>query len=376
MWRLMVYLIGAIHWAERAGAFLASLASPERALDVRQALSRWAPPARPGETLLVLASILVTGALLAESFGTSYFSLLFAVPVAVAAALTLLAVRLTRRFGFPLLHMVLFMALVGNVGLLVGASLDFGPAGLVALTGAFSKLPPLSLQTVWTKLTLAPFTYGGMLLGCNLGMWLAGRLTGDDPSVCQACTLRYATQYGPHNVGMVLGMFLAGGLMPALRMHLPAIAPALIMLALMSIGMAVGSLVGSERWPLILSAFAASPILAHGRAKAIGLIDRLRVPRRPAPDTGPAVESSRADTWAFARLWQRIIGPFGMTPSQANAAHGVAWRRWRVDLISKGRSAVHLAAMAFRCAGPLVRAVRARARHLASQLEKYTHRTR
>jgi hypothetical protein len=122
----------------------------------RQVLSRWAPPARPGETPLVLASILVTGALLAESFGTSYFSLLFAVLVAVAAGLTLLAVRLTRRLGFPLLRMVLFMALAGNVGLLLGARLDFGPAGLVALTGAFSKLPPLSLQTVWTKLTLEP----------------------------------------------------------------------------------------------------------------------------------------------------------------------------------------------------------------------------
>lgn len=373
----MVYLNGAIQWAERARAFLASLASSGRALDVRRVLSRWVPPARPGETPLVLASILVTGALLAESFGTSCFSLVFAVPVAVAAALTLLAVRLTRRFGLPLLHMVLFMALVGNVGLLLGARLDFGPAGLVALTGAFGKLPPLSLQTVWTKLTLAPFTYGGMLLGCNLGMWLAGRLTRDDPSVCQACTHRYATRYGPHNVGMVLGMFLAGGLMPALRMHLLAIAPALIMLALMSIGMAVGSLVGSERWPLILSAFAAPPILAHGWDKAIGLLDRLGVPRRPAPDTGPAAESSRARAWAFAGFWQRIIGRFGMTPSQPNAAYGVASRRWRVYLISNGRSsAVHLAGMGFRRAWPIVRAVGVRARHLASDLKKYGHRTR
>jgi hypothetical protein len=206
-------------------------------------------------------------------------------------------------------------------------------------------------------------------------MWLAGRLTRDDPSVCQACALRYATQYGPHNVGWSSGGFWRGPHARSQNAPSPDCA-------------GIDDARSDEHWhggresgrigkvavdSLRVCSFSDT---RAGRDKAIGLMARVGGSGRPAPDTGPAVESSRARAWAFAPFWQRIVGPFGVTPSQANAAHGVAWPRWRVYLISKGRSAVRLTGMAFRRARPLMRAVRMRAGHLASDLKKYGHRAR
>jgi hypothetical protein len=112
---------------------------------------------------------------------------------------------LARRLGSRCLHMAVFMAVTGGLGLLLGARLDFGAPGLVALADWCRVSPPLGVEGIRTVLAIAPWTYGAMLIGCNLGMGLSLLFWPGVP------VRPSVPRYLACNAGMVVGMFLAEG---------------------------------------------------------------------------------------------------------------------------------------------------------------------
>lgn len=197
----------------------------------------------PIEAWLVPGLTMALGLILAQSIGMdASFPWLVGIGIPLALYLVLLA----RRSGSHCLHMAVFMVVLGGIGLLIGARIDFGPFGLSTLTGWCSVLPALSLDAVWTKIALAPWTYGGMLVACNLGMALSSHLFGGPATGRRGLVLRFTAC----NAGMIMGMFLAEALMPGLETGITGTSAMAAMFLLMVSGMTAGMWAGwwSVQW--------------------------------------------------------------------------------------------------------------------------------
>jgi hypothetical protein len=202
------------------------------------------------EPFLVLAAGLVQVPLVVSGLGLEAMPLgprVFA--VALVLSLALAAAAFTR-YNLRLAHMLLYMLFVGNLGMLVGARLDFGASSLLALTHWCHMHPGLELATIIDKLAGAPWTYGLMLVGCNLGMllsdWIWAR-SQPHGTISAGRLAHYGTArcYLSCNLGMLAGMLIAEGLMPGGHHHHHiAVGGALAMVAIMAAGMSIGMLIG------------------------------------------------------------------------------------------------------------------------------------
>jgi hypothetical protein len=193
------------------------------------------PARRLGETWLLLAMTAALAILLAGSAGMGVGG---AMPAALPFV-ALMLLRLARRAQSHCLHRSVFMVAAGSIGLLLGARIDFGPLGLITLADWCTSPPALGFDVPWSTATLAPWTYAGMLAGCNLGMALSEYF------------LRSAADRGKSilhylacNAGMLVGMFLAEASVPLLTpMNAGGSAPA-VMFWLMVLGMTAGMWAG------------------------------------------------------------------------------------------------------------------------------------
>lgn len=177
------------------------------------------------------------------------------------------AARVGRRTGKRWAHMLVYMLLFGNLGMIAGAWLDFGSDGLVALTHWCHMHPGLAPADILAKLRGAPWSYGLMLLGCNLGMLLSDRLwrTHEVSRMVQRAALVHWRQhalaircYAACNAGMLVGMLLAEGGMPGGHHHHVETGAVLAMVMVMAFGMTAGMLLGwwaSMRGPLLAAKF-------------------------------------------------------------------------------------------------------------------------
>lgn len=118
--------------------------------------------------------------------------------------------RLAGRPAYRAVALLAFSAALGHLGFMLGLSLDFGAAGLLLLATWCSSQDLAGWRDGVQMVSLAPLSHVGMLIGCNLGMRLAGCERffsggiGSQPGlVFIAC-----------NLGMIMGMLLASGLWP------------------------------------------------------------------------------------------------------------------------------------------------------------------
>lgn len=111
--------------------------------------------------------------------------------------------------------LLIYSVALGHLGFMLGLMADFGTAGLLVLAAwCTSQGDSGWIASGWNDLAdmlrVAPLGHLGMLLGCNLGMLMAG---------CDRFYIGNARLPGPFvflvcNLGMVMGMFVAVGLWP------------------------------------------------------------------------------------------------------------------------------------------------------------------
>jgi len=192
------------------------------------------------DSLILLAASLALAILLVESAGLdpalrTALTWIAAMPM-VAVALGTIA----RNRNMRCLHMAVCAAVLGGIGMLAGAWLDFGRFGLAALADWCSALPPLSLDTFASRFAPAPWTFLGMLVGCNLGMAVSSTTLGRIATPRSALMARVAFC----NAGMVAGMVLAEAMLPASLSGFTGIPAPLRVLIVMVLGMTAGMLGG------------------------------------------------------------------------------------------------------------------------------------
>jgi hypothetical protein len=154
---------------------------------------------------------------------------------------TALGLRLAASWpGFIYFKTLWAMILLGQLGMLAGLALDFGPPGLLLLAGWCSTLGGGALDDLGRKLLLAPWGHAGMLLGCNLGMLL----TGCSRALAQRRGMSAWLFLAWSNLGMLAGL-LATELWP-----LPAVdsLQQLALLVVMQMLLAMGAGMGAVWW--------------------------------------------------------------------------------------------------------------------------------
>jgi len=182
--------------------------------------------------LLISAAVLVTLQALAVGLsGRLLLGLLFALFLSAWALQRMAGCR-----GFVHFKGLLSMLLMGHIGMLLGAALDFGTAGLVMLAGWCSSLSGAGLGNLWFKLGVAPWSHAGMFLGCNLGMLLSGCLNG--PALRHGLPVWLFLSLS--NLGMLLGLLAVEVWQPVSSGSLQMLA--LMMVAQMLSAMALGML--------------------------------------------------------------------------------------------------------------------------------------
>jgi len=183
-----------------------------------------------GLALLIAVTLFMTSQALAVGLSNRLLVVLM-----ITLALSAWALQLVAGWrGFSYLKTLLVMMLMGHLGMLLGAAMDFGAAGLLMLAGWCSTLSGVGLGNLWSKLGIAPWSHVGMLLGCNLGMLLSG------------CNTRLARRVGTpgwlflslSNLGMLLGLLLSEAWQPVLSGGLQLLA--LVMVVQMLLAMAAG----------------------------------------------------------------------------------------------------------------------------------------
>ncbi len=133
---------------------------------------------------------------------------LMAVLLGVSAGIALLRMAGSRAYRPAAL--LCFSAVLGHLGFMLGLLMDFGAAGLLLLAAWCGSQESAGWISVAQMVGVAPLGHFGMLIGCNLGMLLAGcdRLYFGDARPSKVLVLFIC------NVGMILGMTLAIGLWP------------------------------------------------------------------------------------------------------------------------------------------------------------------
>lgn len=140
--------------------------------------------------------------------------------------------------GYRVANLLVVSAALGHLGFLLGLSLDFGPAGLLMLASWCSSQDSGGWISLAAMIQTTPLSHLFMLVGCNLGMLLAGcgRLFGEIER--QPLSLVFIVC----NLGMVVGMVLAKAVWPIdPGMSLSTIG--LVTATQMSIGMLSGMMV-------------------------------------------------------------------------------------------------------------------------------------
>ena len=150
----------------------------------------------------------------------------------VALSLCLIAHR--RRLH--LLHMSVCAIALGSIGLLIGARLDFGQFGLAIIADWCGAPQPFSLAAVRNKVSQAPWTCVGMLVGCNLGMALSTQSLEPAAGTRSTRLLRFAAC----STGMILGMVLAESLLPGSVDDIAGVSAPIRVFLIMILGMTAG----------------------------------------------------------------------------------------------------------------------------------------
>ena len=206
-------------------------------------------PIRPGaEILLLVATTAVLALLLIESAGIGTLAM---PSLALLVALPGLAVSLcvfAHRVGFHCLHMSVFSVVLGSIGVLAGARLDFGQLGLMTIADWCRVLEPFTLDTIRNQVASAPWIYAGMLGGCTLGLALSTRFFDRAAATRPAFSLRFVAC----NAGMMLGMLVTEALAPGSGSALDAVPAAARTFLMMILGMTAGMWSGwwSAEWVL------------------------------------------------------------------------------------------------------------------------------
>jgi hypothetical protein len=186
-----------------------------------------------GFALLISVALLVTLQALAVALTERLLLGLLLTPLLSVWALQ----RMAGWHGFVHFKGLLSMLLMGHIGMLLGATLDFGVAGLAMLAGWCSTLSGAGLGDLWFKLGIAPWSHACMFLGCNLGMLLSGCLNG--PALRRGLPIWLFLSLS--NLGMLLGLFAVEGWQPVSSGSLQVLA--LMMVAQMLTAMTLGMLV-------------------------------------------------------------------------------------------------------------------------------------
>jgi hypothetical protein len=183
-----------------------------------------------GLALLIAVTLLMTAQALAVDLSDRLL-----VSLLITLALSAWALQLLAGWrGFSYLKTLLVMMLMGHLGMLLGAAMDFGAAGLLMLAGWCSTLSGVGLGNLWSKLGMAPWSHVGMLLGCNLGMLLSGC----NNALAQRWHMPGWLFLSLSNLGMLLGLLLSEAWQPALSGSLQLLA--LVMVVQMLLAMAAG----------------------------------------------------------------------------------------------------------------------------------------
>jgi hypothetical protein len=125
---------------------------------------------------------------------------------------------------------------LGSIGILLGAQLDFGQFGLMTFAEWCRVPQPVGLDAIRAQVAAAPWTYLGMLGGCNLGMVLSMRFF-DQAAVTRAV---FMLRFVGCNAGMILGMLLAEAMRPGSDAVVGDVSAVARMLLVMVLGMAAG----------------------------------------------------------------------------------------------------------------------------------------
>jgi hypothetical protein len=143
---------------------------------------------------------------------------------------------IAHRWRFHFLHMSVCAILLGSIGMLIGARLDFGQFGLAIIADWCGTQQPVSLAAIGNQVALAPWTCVGMLAGCNLGMALSTH------SLEQAAETRstHLLRFVACSTGMILGMLLAEPLLPGSDDGIPGVPAPIRMFLVMILGMTAG----------------------------------------------------------------------------------------------------------------------------------------
>lgn len=147
---------------------------------------------------------------------------------------------IAHRWRFHFLHMSVCSILLGSIGMLIGARLDFGQFGLAIIADWCSTQPPVSLAAIRDQVALAPWTCVGMLAGCNFGMALSTQSLDHVAATRSALVLRFAAC----SSGMIFGMLLAPSLLPGPAAGIAGVPAPIRMFLVMILGMTAGMWVG------------------------------------------------------------------------------------------------------------------------------------
>ncbi len=159
----------------------------------------------------------------------------------IAGTMVVLSLCLiAHRWRFHFLHMSVCAIVLGSIGMLIGARIDFGQFGLAIIADWCSVQQPVSLAAFRNQVALAPWTCVGMLVGCNLGMALSAQCLEQAAETRSAVLLRFAAC----SVGMILGMFMAEPLLPGSKDGIAGVPASIRMFLIMILGMTAGMWVG------------------------------------------------------------------------------------------------------------------------------------
>jgi hypothetical protein len=147
---------------------------------------------------------------------------------------------IAHRWRFHFLHMSVCAIVLGSIGMLTGARVDFGQFGLAIIADWCSVQQPVSLAAVLNQVALAPWTCVGMLAGCNPGMALSKQSLEQATETRSTHLLRFAAC----SVGMILGMLLAQPLLPGSDNDITGVPAPIRMFLIMILGMTAGMWVG------------------------------------------------------------------------------------------------------------------------------------
>lgn len=158
----------------------------------------------------------------------------------LGTAVVLTMCLIAHRWRLHSIHMSVCAIVLGSIGMLIGARLDFGEFGLAIIADWCSVQQPVSLAGMRNQLALAPWTCVGMLAGCNLGMALSTQSLQQAADSRSAPLLRFAAC----SLGMILGMLLAEPLLPGSGDGIAGVPAPIRMFLVMILGMTAGMWVG------------------------------------------------------------------------------------------------------------------------------------